>query len=1214
MSTDLNLLFGVLALQADFLDARQFAAACSEWAGRKDTPLADLLVERGWLTEEDRAHVEYLLQRRLKKHGGDAHASLAAVATPEVRSVLESVADADVRQSLADLPAPAGLASPATVPHETDARQRYTLTRLHAQGGIGQVWLAHDEDIGRDIALKELRPDRRDNPAAAARFLDEAKITGQLEHPGIVPVYELVQPREGQACYAMRFVGGRTLADAIKDYHRKRQAGEAGPLDLRGLLTAFVGVCNAVAYAHSRAVLHRDLKPQNVALGDFGEVLVLDWGLAKVIGKQEDPTSLLPVALGPADGTDRTQQGQVLGTPAYMAPEQARGRPDLVDKRSDVYGLGAILYEVLTGAPPFGGPDTPEVLRRVVQEPVLPPRQCVPTTPAALEAVCLKALAKKPEARYALAGDLARDVESWLADEPVAAWREPLRLRAGRWVRRHQTAVTATAAGVVVALLLGGGAAFLFERQWAERRAEQVRQEAQLRQGVEAALAEVARLQGQARWSEARAVLSQGGSRLGEGGPEDLRARVERARGDLDLVAWLDDIGLSKATVVEGKMHFARADPKYAAVFADAGLAKEGDDPGEVASRVQVSAVRGPLLAALDDWAAFTPDARRRAWLLEVARKADPNRWSDRARQRAIWGDRAALEELTAQEEAAEQSPQLVVALAVRLGLLGGNAVGLLRRAQAQHPDDFWLNFELGSQLSKNEPAEAAAYYRAALALRPDTAAVRNNLGNVLRDQGKGEEAEREYRAAIRLDPKLAAPHHGLGNVLYKQGKREEAEREYRAAIRLDPKDAAPHYGLGILLKGQGKREEAEREYRAAIRLGPKHAGPHYDLGNLLRAQGKGEEAEREYRAAILLDPKDAAPHHGLGEVLREQGKGEEAEREYRAAILLDPKLAAPHHGLGYLLSDQGRREEAEREYRAAIRLERKDSGPHNGLGNVLKDQGKPKEAEEEYRAAIRLDPKGALPHNGLGAVLYQQGRLEGAEREYRAAILLDPKLPYPHYNLGDLMRGRGRLEEANREYEQAVQLGLQAAQERLRQCDRLLALAPRLPAVLRGDDRPSNAQEMLGFADLCRQPFERRVAAAARLYGEAFDADAKVADDLRAGHRYNAACCAALAGCGQGKDADKLDDKEKARLRRHALDWLKADLALWAKQAQSGQSAHRVVVQQVLRHWKEDTDLAGVRGDALAKLPEAEREPWKKLWEEVDGVLAKVGASEKKQ
>jgi serine/threonine-protein kinase len=477
-AADRNLLFGVLALQADLLDAARFAEACSAWAARKDTPLADLLVERRWLTDEQRAAVEVLLATNLHRHGGDAIAGLRqALSTPALRGALESVADPDVRQSLADVAQPAGLDPASTTAYEPGSRQRYTLTRLHAQGGIGQVWLAHDEDLGRDVALKELRPESQDSPAAAARFLEEAKVTGQLEHPGIVPVYELVRPRDGRPCYAMRFVGGGTLADAVRAYHRKRGAGQAGPLDLRELLAAFVAACNAVAYAHARGVLHRDLKPQNVALGDFGEVLVLDWGLAKVVGRPDEPTSLLPLALGPGDGSGRTQQGQVLGTPAYMAPEQAEGRLDRVGPRTDVYGLGAVLYEVLTGAPPFDGADTPEVLRKVIHEPPTPPRRAVAATPAALEAVCLKALAKRPEERYPSAAELAHEVRRWLADEPVAAYRDPLTTRLGRWGRRHRPLVAAAAAVLVAATAALAAGTLLLGR--ANAHTERARRDAQ---------------------------------------------------------------------------------------------------------------------------------------------------------------------------------------------------------------------------------------------------------------------------------------------------------------------------------------------------------------------------------------------------------------------------------------------------------------------------------------------------------------------------------------------------------------------------------------------------------------------------------------------------------------------------------------------------------------------------------------------------------------
>jgi serine/threonine protein kinase len=476
MDTDRNLLFGVLALQADLLNPTRFAEACTAWSARKDTPLADLLVERGWLTPEERADVEKLLARKLKKHSGDAKAGLAEVTTDAVQRSLAGLPDAAIRQSLAGLTAPPlGPVLLSTIAYEPAAGDRYTLSRLHATGGIGRVWLARDARLGRDVALKELRPERAGIPAAWARFLKEAQVTGQLEHPGIVLIYELGRrPQDQQPFYTMRFVRGRTLAEATAAYHQRRAEGAAGPRELRELLTALVGVCNAVAYAHSRGVLHRDLKPHNVVLGDFGEVMVLDWGLARVIGQPDD--AALPLELPAAGEVDGTVQGQVLGTPAYMAPEQAEGRLDRLGPATDVYGLGAILYEVLTGRPPFQGNDTPAVLRQVVHEEPARPRSLDKGTPPALEAVCLRALAKQPAARYARAKNLADEVQRWLADEPVSAHRDPLSTRARRWATRHRPLVRAAAVLLVAGLVGLSAGTFLLNRARAET--DRQRQEA----------------------------------------------------------------------------------------------------------------------------------------------------------------------------------------------------------------------------------------------------------------------------------------------------------------------------------------------------------------------------------------------------------------------------------------------------------------------------------------------------------------------------------------------------------------------------------------------------------------------------------------------------------------------------------------------------------------------------------------------------------------
>jgi PAS domain S-box-containing protein len=414
MDTDRNLLFGVLALQADLIDAAQFIEACLLWTTRKMERLADLLVERGWIEPADKAHVEYLLERKLRKHGGNLHASLAAI-PDNIKRSLAALGDDDIQRSLAGGPLPAESHSVATIDHVAAPAERYCRLRLHAIGGIGRVWLAHDDQLGRDVALKELRPERAEQAILRARFFQEGQITGQLEHPGIIPVYELARRGEdGQPFYTMRFVKGRTLSEAARAYHERRTAGRADALELPGLLNAFVTVCNTVAYAHSRGVIHRDLKGQNVLLGDFGEVVVLDWGLAKVVGRPEAEAGAPPVVLDAA-GADSgyTVQGQALGTPAYMAPEQAAGRLDQIDRRTDVYGLGAILYEILTGVPPFTGHSTEEVLRKVREEEPPPPRERWPEVPPALETLCLRALAKRPQDRPAAAADLAHDVQGW---------------------------------------------------------------------------------------------------------------------------------------------------------------------------------------------------------------------------------------------------------------------------------------------------------------------------------------------------------------------------------------------------------------------------------------------------------------------------------------------------------------------------------------------------------------------------------------------------------------------------------------------------------------------------------------------------------------------------------------------------------------------------------------------------------------------------------
>ena len=352
--------------------------------------------------------------------------------------------------------------------------ERYVVDRVLGEGGLGQVFVALDRDLNREVALKRIRPARADGVGDRQRFVREAQVTGQLEHPNIVPVYESSRDPTGRPFYTMRLARGRTLGEAIAQHHERRREGKEDPLDRPRLLNTFVGVCQAVGYAHSRGVLHRDLKPANVVLGSFGEVMVLDWGLAKVADQPDDLAGSGVSLSGPAR-EPATLVGSTVGTPAYMAPEQ--GHNQGVDERSDVYGLGAILYEILTGRPPRTVRAVSELAAALATDPP-EPKAAEPAVPRALNAVCLKALARDPAARYPRATDLADDVQRFLADEPVSAWREPPAVRARRWVGRHRTLVASvTVAVAVLAVSLGAATALLAAANGREQAARQLAQE-----------------------------------------------------------------------------------------------------------------------------------------------------------------------------------------------------------------------------------------------------------------------------------------------------------------------------------------------------------------------------------------------------------------------------------------------------------------------------------------------------------------------------------------------------------------------------------------------------------------------------------------------------------------------------------------------------------------------------------------------------------------
>jgi WD40 repeat protein/serine/threonine protein kinase len=428
--TDRNLLFGLLALQVGFISGEALVAATCAWAMAKSKPLGLILQEQGALSAETHGLLEALVKKHLEVHGGDTHKSLALVgATGAARRDLQQLGDPDLAESLASLAEAREteeLPPLRTLPEQggtvaAPTGQRFRILRWHARGGLGEVYVANDQELDREVALKEMQERYAFHPESRARFLLEAMITAGLEHPGIVPVYGLGAYPDGRPYYAMRFIRGEGLDRAITRFHQVG-GGYSGrsSLELRKLLGRFVDACNAVAYAHSRGVLHRDIKPSNIMLGNYGETLVVDWGLAKTIGRPEWAESqsaddtLRPVAAGT---TTPTQVGSFVGTPPYTSPEQAAGDLERLGPASDVYSLGATLYCLLTGRPPFAEKDLSALLGKIRDGDFPTPRQVTPGVPEALEAVCLKAMARAPADRYSSATALAEAVQQWLASE-----------------------------------------------------------------------------------------------------------------------------------------------------------------------------------------------------------------------------------------------------------------------------------------------------------------------------------------------------------------------------------------------------------------------------------------------------------------------------------------------------------------------------------------------------------------------------------------------------------------------------------------------------------------------------------------------------------------------------------------------------------------------------------------------------------------------------
>jgi tetratricopeptide (TPR) repeat protein len=969
---------------------------------------------------------------------------------------------------------------------EPDPRELgdFRILREVGKGGMGVVYEAEQLSLGRRVALKVLPFAATLDPRQLQRFKNEAQAAAGLHHTNIVPVH-FVGCERGVHFYAMQFIDGRTLAGVIAELRRLAGRDQGGPeaspvlsvaaealvrgqtipephpandqgptiaepkprrTDFKSVppgtsagetsvkaatslgrslrspayfqSVARLGVQAAAAleHAHQLGVIHRDIKPGNLLLDGRGNLWVTDFGLAHCQSQ-----------------AGLTMTGDLVGTLRYMSPEQALAKRGVVDHRTDIYSLGATLYELLTLEPAFAGSDREELLRQIAFEEPKAPRRLNKAIPADLETIVLKALAKNPAERYGTALELADDLRRFLEHKPIQARRPTLVQRLRKWVRRHRAAVWSGAVVLLVAALVGGG-------EWLRR----AQQRAAAEQEVAVALRDAARLQDEGRWPEALAAARRAEAVLAGGAVSvELEEEVRQRRTDLEMVATLEDIRLKQAAVNEGRFANNAAIPLYEKAFREYGIDVTALDPVKVGERIRQKSIRLQLAAALDDWAFLVPQKKgkgSRQELLAIARTADPDPKRNEARSALQRGDVRVLKKLAASERVRDLQPSTLVLVARALSQvdagdqskLGGQrsalkeANGLLRKAQQLYPDDFWINDVLGRQLAAGNSPDwdgAIRFHTAAVALRPRSPGAYVNLSHALIGKGLADEAIAACKTAIHLKPDYAEAYTNLGNALKEKGLVDKAIAACKTAIRLKPDLALAHRNLGSAFRTKGLVDKAIAAYQKALRTKPDFASAHIGLGNALCMKKSFDEAISAYKKAIRIKPDFAGGHTGLGIAFQGKGLVDKAIAAHQKAIRIKQDYSEAHYNLGNALKAKGLVDEAIAAFKMAIQLKQDYAEAYTNLGNALKEKGLVDKAIAAHQKAIRLNPDYAEAHNNLGVALSDKGLVDDAIGAYQKAIRLNRDFATAYYNLGAALSAKGLVDEAIAAYQKAIRI-----------------------------------------------------------------------------------------------------------------------------------------------------------------------------------------------
>lgn len=894
----------------------------------------------------------------------------------------------------------------------------FKILREIGRGGMGIVYRALDNSIDREVAVKVLHERYARDSTGATRFIEEARITGQLQHPGIPAVHQIGTLSDGRPYLAMKLIRGETLESLLH-----KNAADNAP----NWLAIFEAICQAVGYAHAHNVIHRDLKPANVMVGRFGEVQVMDWGLAKVLRTSgdvhrppdEQEAQQLEIR---SNRESETLAGSIMGTPAYMPPEQAIGDIALVDQRSDVFSLGAILCEILTGKPIYAGKVFDSILRAAMRcetEDAVKRLQSCGAEPSVIS-LAQRCLAKEILDRPADANVLAHEASALRAnaeqrarDAEIGRARAEVQATEQRKRRRIRMALLGSVLFLVIAIIGG-----IWWRN-IERRLEADTNN----QAFEIALdqAEFSLRKPNPIEGEIDAALAQAQRRLNSTTATASRNRLERLAKDRETLRRLDEIDYQRWMISDAsqKVDQKHAELEYPIIFREYGFQPELGTVSELAEILRTSAIAARLSVALDAWWAISRNDK----LLQVINELDDD--SERRSFRAAYAnnDTTSITSRCAKLDGRNLPPAFAEFVGSNPLTPQDQAIRILKAAQSANPTYFGLAVQIARRLGVDQSEQKVAYYRIALALRPLNTLCLVNIGHALHETRDYDGAVIAYKNAIQLNPNDPIAHSGLGYSLHAKRDLNGAIAEYKEALRLSPNDAITLNNLGWALHDKNDLDGAIAAANEAIRLNPKLAMAHNNLGWALQDKNDLKGAIAAFSESIKIDPGLALAHLNLGYALQRTMDLDGAVISYREAIKRNPSFALAHMNLGIVLRSKRDFDGAILSFKEVAKLEPNNVYAHLNQGLVFQDMRDTDRALAAFKEAVRVDPRHAIARKNLGISLFQKNELAASIAALEESKKLDPSHAATHNALGIALAHQRHWEMSIAAFKEALRL-----------------------------------------------------------------------------------------------------------------------------------------------------------------------------------------------